>query len=548
MLNLSVVSMVLTAGEILAYRYLVRRDRITPVLARFFRSVAARKTAVCLASGLLVLLVRLALLPVWPIPLPSIYDEFSYLLQADTFAHGRLTNPAHPMWRFFESIYILQQPTYASKYPPGQAVVMAAGQVLFGHPWFGVWLSCGALAAVLCWALQGWLPSRWALLGSLIGLNLCLYTYWMNSYWGGAASAIGGAMVIVAWPRIVRANRAAYAWLFGTGAAILLLTRPYEGFLLLAPAAVALWLRSKRARVWVPISAVVLAGLSFQALYDYRITGHALRMPYQEYFSQYESIPPLIVLPVQPAKVYRHFDLEFLNSGWTRDTNADARSWRLPGIRAADFARIASTVFGHPLWLVVLLAFAPLWIASRRMRLPVVWAGCLMAGATIELIFYAHYAAPFTAVLLILLVQSLRAARIVATRHLGKQGGRFVVLALACSFIGPAAALEAIHVYRHLTPDQMKAANWRKGELEDGLIKHFPGWHVIFVRYTGTQKPHEEWIYNLADIDGQPVVWAQDMGSENSALMQYYPGRSFWMFEPDRNAEHLEPLSSPAAH
>jgi len=134
--------------------------------------------------------VRAMLLPVWPIPTPSVYDEFSYILQADTFAHGRLANPAHPLWHFFESIYILQQPTYASRFPPAQGLAMAAGQVLFGQPWFGVWLSVGVLAAALCWALQGWLPPGWALLGAFIGLDLCLFSYWMNSYWGGAVTAI----------------------------------------------------------------------------------------------------------------------------------------------------------------------------------------------------------------------------------------------------------------------------------------------------------------------------------------------------------------------
>src|SRR5579863_3875497 len=251
-------------------------------LSRFGGKFARRRALICISVALLVLIVRAALLPIWPVPRPSIYDEFSYLLQADTFAHGRLTNRPHPLWEFFESIYILQQPTYMSKYPPGQALAMAAGQWLSGNPWFGIWLSCGALAAALCWALQGWLPAAWALLGSLIALDLCLFSYWMNSYWGGAVAGIGGALVIGAYIRLIRIENA--AWLFGAGAVLLLLTRPYEGALLVVPAAVALWLnrQQRRVQVWLPILAMGTAGLVWTAFYDYKVTGNPLRMPYQE--------------------------------------------------------------------------------------------------------------------------------------------------------------------------------------------------------------------------------------------------------------------------
>src|SRR6266478_3203030 len=222
--------------------------------------MARRRTSCWIGMGLLVLLVRAALLPLWPIPKPVIYDEFGYLLQADTFASGRLTNRPHPLWPFFESIYILQQPTYNAKYPPGQGLALAAGQLLVGHAWFGVWLTCGALMAALCWALQGWLPPAWALFGAFLALRLCLFSYWMNSYWGGAVAGIGGALVLGAYPRIVRQGRSVYAWLLGLGLVILANTRMYEGALYAVPILIALGSRPVKVRVWATVASVLALG------------------------------------------------------------------------------------------------------------------------------------------------------------------------------------------------------------------------------------------------------------------------------------------------
>ena len=493
--------------------------------------LARHKTLSWVGLGVFVLALRLALLPVWPIPKPTIYDEFSYLLQADTFAHGRLTNPAHPLWEFFESTYILQLPTYASRFPPAQALVMGLGQMLFGHPWFGVWLSAGLLAAALCWALQGWLAPGWALLGAFIGLDLCLFSYWMNSYWGGAVAAIGGALLIGAWVRIVRAKQWRCAWLFGIGAVIVILARPFEGLLFVVPTFVALAMADRTARVWLPIIITGVLGASWLAYDNYRITGHPLRLPYRQYYEQYETVPPFSIVPISTTpRTFRRFDLESRN----RQTYERARSWHLFIDRPMDWLTLLRYYYGNPIWLLPVVVFMPALWRSRRTRFALILTAIIGAASLIEVWWYPHYGAPFLAAVLILVAQSLRYLR--QWKYRGRQVGRFLTNAMPVTVFIVMITAEAEAIATHRTTDQTQATNAQiaqKESIEQALLRKQPGQHVIFVSYAGLPSPHEEWIYNPANVDAAPIIWALDLGqTENEKLRRYYAGRSFWRFKP----------------
>jgi len=531
-------------------------------LERGFVQLARRRGLSVVVVGLTALVVRVALLPVKPIPRPGVHDEFAYLLAADTFAHGRLSNPTHPMWAHFETFYVNQKPTYGSMFYPAQGLFLAAGQVIFGHPFWGVWLSAGLMCAAICWMLQAWLPPSWALLGGLLAVvRLGSFSYWANSYWGGAVPAIGGALVLGALPRIKRHQRVRDSLLMGLGLAILANSRPYESLFFCLPVAGLLLVfilgKEKPQRplsnIVIPIGLVLVFTIAAMAYYFWRTTGSPINTPYLINTKIYNPVPYFPWQTLKPVPEYHHAVMRNFYLGWgmAHFTSGTSSPVLLALSKAYTFwLFLLGPIFTVPL--LMLFIVLPYGISfkniSPKTRLLLLVCGATTIGLLLPMYFNPHYPAPMTCAIYALLLQAMR--------HLmsWQRGGRLIGLAMirtivtACVILVPIRALTGA---LHPPIPGPFPITWCSPaiELQDraalqSQLSARDGQHLIIVRYQPDHSEFQEWVYNEADIDNAKVVWARDMGPyANEQLISYFKARRVWLMDADEKPPRLVPYA-----
>ena len=520
-----------------------------PVVEPMARALAGRTAWCMLVLAVLPVALRVLLLAHHPIPIPTVSDEFSHLLVADTLLHLRLVNPPHPLHQFFETFFVLQEPSYSSIYALGQGMVLALGRMLFGHPWAGVALATGALCSLCYWMLRAWTTPGWALAGGL----LCVMQFgplcqWMNSYWCGSVPAAAGCLVFGTLPRLRKNGRPRDAVLLGLGLALSLLTRPYESIFLVLSVLLFFLLWHRRFLKTLTVAALVVTpAIALTLAQNKQGTGSWTTLPYMLSRYQY-GVPTTFTFEPNPVPHNPLTEAQQLYYNGQSQVHGDEPETlasyvdRL-GSRAGfyRFFFLAPLLLVLPFFLPLLREFRYLWIALTFLMFAL--------GTNFYPYFFSHYLAAETC--LFVLVAILGLQRLSEWRIRGSEGGRLAVLAILALCATHFLFWYGVHVqgdeqilYPMTAFETAPGINFGDAEGRIAVEKRLaaePGRQLVFVRYFTTHG-YLEWIHNDADIDNARVVWALELNpEENAKLKSRYPDRKVWLMEPDAQPPKLVP-------
>ena len=492
------------------------------------RLIEPRRTAAYVSIAVLALIAAATHTAIVGDPAPPWYtDDYGYALSADTFAHGRLTNPPHPMRAYFDTLYILQTPTYNSMYQSAPGLLAAAGEMLFHRRVVMLWIAAAAAAMAVCWAAEAVVPIGIAwLAGLIVAIHPVLLT-WLNHYHAAPLNALAGSLAIGGALR-ASSGRRWPAVAMGAGIAILANIRPYEGFVVAVIAVVL-------ARRFVPLAmGIALLGLAWTAYYDRSVTGDPLLLPYNAYNARYLSAPNFIFqgpfhqhdYPTKEMerryRIFRHY---YERSRNVRDFIVSAGQ-RLKELLAMGIPAVPKPSAANSLQLIAAL---PLAFAVFRQQ--AIAAALLAFVAAILIITWwpqMHYLAPAAG--LFAIVYCLGVSEMIHRR-----------LDVFALFAVGACALLAVWAYVGVLRAPRPTAT--RTQVNNALNRRAGG-HLVLV-----DPDCEDLTFNAANIDASRIVWA-NMTGDLRPLLDYYRDREVWSVRcgPVSSLTFVRPAIAAPAH
>ena len=424
-------------------------------------------------------------------------DEWSYLIQAHIFSHGRLAVPS-PMHReFFDHIHIVNNGRYYSKYPPGWPSLLAIG-VFLGMPRI-VNPLLGAGTLLLLYAMGKKLyTSQIALLAPLFALASPYFLFNTASYFAHTASLFFVALLLFRLMQGWEERSSLYFFLAGLSGSASFLVRPFDQCAILIP--IGLFLVVSVVRQYLGTHHVVWFGLG-------HLNGFLLFL----FYNTLQNGHPFVTgYHVADQWMERWFGPELWMWEYSVSYLGELLTWSFPFLPMLALYTFFSSSHGR----------------GKQ------WERCLASILFALIIAYALIAFPegpgygpryyYSGFLAIPLLGAKGFVLLFATVK-----KRLLILLL----IGAVLLNVGVVFPYHSTLAYQEF--YELNDFERQVKQINPGPALVFL----APDPESGQAPTRNTIDFQSkIVYALDRGEQNSLLMQAYPGRRYFLYQYDQNS------------
>lgn len=329
---------------------------------------------------------------------PAYHDEYSYLLQAESYLDGRVSYPVHPTHpELFSQFHVVNETKFASRYFPATGLVVALGLEL-GNPYWGHWI-CGALATIFIFLageeLGGYKTGLFAGLFCALSPALALFS---NLLLAHHPTLLGLSSFLYFYLRMWRTKSFTSGFLAGVGLAFAMLSRPMAAAGFALPVGVVLLANLIRPVRWahdetVPsrkqifslnlaVGLPIIAGFLILLPINKAVTGDLFKLPY----SQFQTI-------YTPNHVYGFDNVERGEGQREKETFAKYDNWAEnltpESARTKVFIRLVASL--RWTWGIVPLTMAGLFCLVLVIEPPYTRWGIVMASLLTIHLAHAPY-------------------------------------------------------------------------------------------------------------------------------------------------------------
>jgi hypothetical protein len=491
--------------------------------------------------------------------IPNIADESAYVLQAEIFAMGKWSLAARPLPEFFEQMHVFVTPFLASKYFPGQSLLLVPGILVGCRPLVPLLLifGSGLLIVALCRRLtNGWI----ALIVWAVWTTSRANLRFLPSYFSETTTVF---LWLLGW-------WALYDWhlkprrrtlvLLSLCIAWALITRPLTGLVFAVPAtAVAVW-SARRRGLLAEIRYALLVGaavICIVPLWSKFTTGRWTETPQSLYTRTYmpwdamgfglDSTPPLRALPANQAPEIEGFMA--LHQSHTIGSLPHDAMVRLVGLDSDVFTTWRAGLVGY--FILGLFSLSPVFAIGGITALLLFAAYLSYAHPGFWTIYYLE-ALPVVAMITVLgfvlamnwikrnMERSGESPESATVRHGEREGaGSLVGIVLAIALlVGSLPVARSERAIRN----RSAAARLQLWDIKTRLPTLS---NLLFVR--DERKGPRTMVTNEADSAHAHTWLVHDLGGENVRLQQLVPDRTAYVIDVTTGALiQLAPVEASA--